>query len=504
MKRALWIFILIGALAVTSVSAAPQRGGTLRVGLNADPPNMDPHQSTAAVDRQVFQNLYDKLVDINQNLEIVPMLATSWQITDGGRTYTFKLRQGVVFHDGTPFNADAVKFNFERMLDKSFGSPRFNEVNLVTSVTAVDPYTVRITLEKPYSPFLAVLSDRAGMMVSPAAAQKAGKGLAREPVGTGPYRFVEKRPQERIVLERFDQHWDKNGGFVDRIIYRPFTDENARLANLRAGELDVIDQVAPADIPKLRTDPVLRLLERSGLEWQGMWIMVAGPPFNNKLLRQALNATIDRRTLVNVVFGETALPANGPFPPALFTYDIPANSRIPERNVDLARQKLRDAGMPNGFSFTLKVTPGRVAQQVAQVIQSMAADAGIKVNIEIVEFGAILSQGDAHKFEAILLGWSGRPDPDGNIYGDFITDGGLNFSAYSNPRVDTLLDAARILTTRDQRRRAYGDVMNILNDELPYLFLYWPKQYKVLGPKLQGFVHISDGMMRFHTTWLNP
>ncbi|TMI71525.1 MAG: peptide ABC transporter substrate-binding protein [Bacillati bacterium ANGP1] len=504
MKRALWIFILIGALAATSVTAAPQRGGTLRVGLNADPPNLDPHQSTAAVDRQVFQNLYDKLVDINQNLEIVPMLATSWQIADGGRTYTFKLRQGVVFHDGTPFNAEAVKFNFERMLDKSFGSPRFNEVNLVTGVTVVDPYTVRISLEKPYSPFLAVLSDRAGMMVSPAAAQKLGKGLAREPVGAGPYKFVEKRPQERIVLERFDQHWDKNAGNIDRIIYRPFTDENARLANLRAGELDIIDQVAPTEVPKLRTDPVLRLLERSGLEWQGVWIMVAGPPFNNKLLRQALNATIDRGTLVNVVFGETAVPANGPFPPALFTYDVPVNSRIPERNLDLARQKLRDAGMPSGFSFTLKITPGRVAQQVAQVIQSMAADAGIKVNIEIVEFGAILSQGETHKFEAILLGWSGRPDPDGNIYGDFVTDGGLNFSAYSNPRVDTLLDAARILTTRDQRRRAYGDVMNILNDELPYLFLYWPKQYKVLGPKLQGFVHISDGMMRFRYSWLNP
>src|SRR2546425_1261107 len=415
MKRALWIFILIGALAATSVTAAPQRGGTLRVGLNADPPNLDPHQSTA-----------------------------------------------------------------------------------------VDPYTVRIALEKPYSPFLAVLSDRAGMMVSPAAAQKVGKGLAREPVGAGPYKFVEKRPQERIVLERFDKHWDKNAGNIDRIIYRPFTDENARLANLRAGELDIIDQVGPTEIPKLRTDPALRLLERSGLGWQGVWVMVAGPPFNNKLLRQALNATIDRRTLVNVVFGETAVPANGPFPPGMFAHEIPANARIPERNVDLARQKLRDAGMPNGFAFTLKITPGRVAQQIGQVIQSMAADAGIKVNIEIVEFGAILSQGEAHKFEAILLGWSGRPDPDGNIYGDFVTDGALNFSEYSNPRVDTLLDAARILTTRDQRRRAYGDVMNILNDELPYLFLYWPKQYKVLGPKLQGFVHISDGMMRFRNTWLTP
>src|SRR2546422_7124766 len=149
MKRALWIFILIGALAATSVTAAPQRGGTLRVGLNADPPNLDPHQSTAAVDRQVFQNLYDKLVDINQNLEIVPMLATSWQIADGGRTYTFKLRQVVVFHDGTSFNAEAVKLNFERMLDKSFGSPRFNEVSLVTGVTVVDPTRSRSRWRNP-------------------------------------------------------------------------------------------------------------------------------------------------------------------------------------------------------------------------------------------------------------------------------------------------------------------------------------------------------------------
>src|SRR2546428_3584931 len=144
MKRALWIFILSGARAVTSVTAAPQRGGTLRVGLNADPPNLDPHQSTAAVDRQVFQNLYDKLVDINQNLEIVPMLATSWQIADGGRTYTFKLRQGVVFHDGTPFNAEAVKIHFERLLGKTFRAPRLHEGHPGTRGPVVDPHTVRI------------------------------------------------------------------------------------------------------------------------------------------------------------------------------------------------------------------------------------------------------------------------------------------------------------------------------------------------------------------------
>ncbi len=495
--------ILVGGLA----SAAPSRGGVLRVGLNADPPNMDPHQSTAAVDRQVYQNLFDKLVDINQDLQIVPMLATSWTISPDGKTYTFKLRPNVVFHDGTPFNGDAVKYNFERMLgiaDPAFASPRRSEVNLVQKITIVDPLTVQIDLEKPFSPFLATLSDRAGMMVSPTAARRLGRDFAREPVGTGPYKFVEKRPQERIVLERFDRHWDKSAGNVDRIIYRPFTDEQARLANLRAGELDIIDQVPPTEVPALKTDPKFKLLERESLGWQGIWINVSAPPFNNRALRQAFNATIDRRTLARVVFGETVTPGNGPFPPGLLGSDSGPNARVPERNLDLARAKLREAGQPSGFPFTLKITPGRVPQQIAQILQSMAGETGIRITIEIVEFGAMLSQLDTHRFEAALLGWSGRPDPDGNIYGFFVTNGGLNNSAYSNAKVDTMLDAARILTRPDLRQRAYAEILTVLNEDLPYVFLYWPKEYKLLSPKVQGFVHIADGMMRFRYVYLTP
>jgi peptide/nickel transport system substrate-binding protein len=495
------LLVLLGGLASAQ---SPRRGGQLRVGLNADPPNMDAHQSTAYVDRLVYQNLYDKLVDINQDLQIVPMLATSWTISGDGKQYVFKLRPNVVFHDGTPFNAEAVAYNFQRMLDPAFGSPRRSEVNLVQKVTVVDPLTVQIDLEKAFSPFLAILTDRAGMMVSPAAARRLGKGLAREPVGTGPYKFVEKRPQERIVLERFDQHWDKTAGNVDRITFRPFTDEQARMANFRAGELDVADAPPPTEIPALKKDTSVKLLERVGLGWQGIWINVSGAPFNNKALRQALNASIDRRTLVRVVAGETWTPGNGPFPPGLLGYDAGPNARVPERNLDLARAKLREGGQPNGFSFTLKITPGRVASQIAQVLQSMAGEAGIRINVEIVEFGALLSQLDTHRFEASLLGWSGRPDPDGNIYGFFVTNGGLNNSAYSNTKVDTLLDAARILTAPNLRGRAYGEIMTILNDELPYIFLYWPKDYKVLSPKVQGFIHVSDGMMRFRHVWLNP
>jgi peptide/nickel transport system substrate-binding protein len=508
MRRTVLLLGLIATLVAVAGSpggfAAPTRGGTLRVALHEDPPRLDPHQSTAFVDRHVFQNLFDKLVDINQNLEIVPMLATSWQISDGGRTYTFKLRPNVVFHDGTPFNAEAVKFNFERMLDPSFGSPRRSEVNLVKSVTVVDDLTVTISLEKPYSPFLAVLSDRAGMMVSPAAAKRLGKNFLLEPVGTGPYKFVEKRPLERIVLERFDKHWDKDAGLVDRIIFRTLVDENTRVANLRSGEVDIIIEPPATEIPKLKTEANIRVLERGGLGWYALHLMVADRPFDNKALRQALNASIDRRTFTKVIFADTADPANGPFSPSHWTYSIPQNSRIPERNLDLARQKLREAGQPNGFSFTMKIGQGRVAQQSAQVLQSMASEAGIKINIEIVEFGAMLSQMDAHKYEAVLIGWSGRPDPDGNIYSHVVTGGGLNDPAYSNPQVDVLLDAARILTDTSQRKRAYGQVMEILNEDLPYLFLYWPKEYKVTTTKVQGFVHIADGMLRLRTVWLTP
>jgi len=495
------LMLVIGGLASAQ---SPRRGGSLRVGLIEDPPNMDPHQSVAAVDRQVFQNLYDKLVDINQELEIVPMLATSWTISNGGRTYTFKLRPNVVFHDGTPFNAEAVRYNFERMLDRTFASPRRSEVLLVERLTIVDPLTIQIDLEKPFSPFLAVLSDRAGMMVSPTAARRLGRDFSREPVGTGPYKFVEKRPQERVVLERFDRHWDRTAGNVDRITYRTITDEQALLANLKAGELDMIN-IAPApDVPALKRDTSLKLLEREGLGYQGIWINTTAPPFNNKALRQAFNATIDRRTLVRVVFGETASPANGPFPTGLLGSDAGPNGRIPERNLDLARAKLREGGQPSGFAFTLKITPGRIQQQIAQVLQSMAVDVGIRINIEIVEFGTVLSQLNQQRYDAVRLGWSGRPDPDGNLYAMAVTGGGLNYSGYSNPRVDTLLDAARILTISDHRKRAYGEIITILNDDLPLIYLYWGKEHKVASLKLQGFVHISDGMMRFRHVWLNP
>src|SRR5207253_3001812 len=258
-------WLIVGGLVPLSAES-PTRGGTIQVALDRDPPTMDPHRSGSAVDRVVYQNLYDKRVDIDDHLAIVPMLAASWTISPDGRTVTFKLREGVKFQDGTPFDADAVKANFDRMRDPKFPSARRSEIAPVAAVTAVDPATVQITLERPYSPLLYVLTDRAGMMVTPAAAQKEGLDFALHPVGTGPFAFAARVPQDNITLERNPRYWRKGEPFLDRIVYRPMTDDNARVANVKSGDVDIINLVPLPQVKALAREAAsggarFRLLE---------------------------------------------------------------------------------------------------------------------------------------------------------------------------------------------------------------------------------------------------
>jgi peptide/nickel transport system substrate-binding protein len=500
--------MVVGLMAVASAQGG-RRGGILRAALDSDPPNMDPHRSTAAVDRQVYQSLYDKLFDTDENLAIIPMLATSSTISQDGKTVTLKLRQGVKFHDGTPFNADAVKYNIERMLDPKFPSARRSELRPIQKVTAVDPYTVQIVLEKPYSPLLYVLTDRAGMMVSPAEAQKTGTNFALHPVGTGPFSFVEKVPQDHVTLQRNPDYWGKGQPYLDRITYRPIVDDNARVANLKSGDVDIVNIVPLPQIKQLTQEAAqpgarFKLLERGAFQWQGIWLNVTKPPFDNKLLRQALNATIDRNVIVNVVLQGAAYPAYSFFPNGTPAYD-PA-WKIPPRNIALAKEKLQAAGQPNGFTFTVQTLPRQIEQAIAQAVQSMAADAGIQVKIQIVEFGTMLQQIVALQHQAAQIGWSGRPDPDFDIY-PFVTQSGIgsfNNAGYTNPKVETLLDAARLLSDMNQRKRAYSDVTKILADDLPYIWIYFPKEYKLVSTRVRGFVQVPDGMMRFRGVWLEP
>jgi peptide/nickel transport system substrate-binding protein len=466
---------------------------TLVVGLDDDPPQLDPHFSTAAVDRQVFHSIYDKLIDVDEKLNFVPMLAEKWEISKDAKTYTFFLRKNVKFHDGTPFNAEAVKFNFERMLDPKAGSPRASELSSIKSIEVVDETTLKVQLSEPYSPFLAALSDRAGMMVSPTAVKEKGEDFANSPVGTGPFKFVSRVKQDKIEVEKNADYWGGAPKF-EKITYRPYADENVRLTNLTSGEVDIISKVPPKDVEKLKNDSNITLSEVGALGFQGLYLNHKKAPFNNKALRQALDLVIDRDAIIKVALRNTAVPSAGPIPPDSWAYND--QIKVTKKDIEKAKKIMTEAGFPNGFSFTLQLPAKPVEQQISQMIQSMAAEAGIKVKLEIVEFGTMLDNMDTFKFDAVRLGWSGRTDPDGNIYALYHTTGSINYG-YSNPQMDELLQQARIATDQKERKEIYTKAEELGKEEVPFIFLYHELDYKAYKNNLQGYRHIADQMMRF-------
>ncbi len=491
MKRWLAVGVLLLGLAVAKT--------LITVGLDSDPPNLDPMLSSAFVDRQVQNQIFDKLVDLDENLKIVPMLATSWVVEDNATVYMFKLRSGVKFHDGTEFNAEAVKFNLDRYRTTQ-GSRRAGELASVKDVQVVDNLTVKVTLKEPFAPLLAILSDRSGMIVSPSAAQKLGADFGNGPVGSGPFKFVERRRQDRITLAKNEGYWMKGFPKVDELVYRPFPDDDVRTANLLSSAVNLITPVAPKDLESIRKNPNLSATVFAGIGYQGIYMNVNKGALANKALRQAFAATIDRSTVDKVVFLGTAEASNGAFPPGSLGYD--KSIVTPKADLELAKKKLAEGGKPQGFSFTLTIAPGPVLAQLAQVYQAMAAQANIQIKIEQVEFGTLLDRGTKGEFEALAVGWSGRPDPDGNIY-DFVRcKGSQNYAGYCNAKVDNLLNRARSVRLPDARRDLYSQAMKILNDDLPYVYIYHPQTTIGLSKKLAGIPTVPDGILRFRAASL--
>jgi peptide/nickel transport system substrate-binding protein len=502
MRRCLTLILALAATA--SLAAAPAaaqvRGGTIRIGMDADNTTMDPHRSTAAVDRQVYNNVYGKLVDVDAKFGIVPQLAQSWEIKNNGLTYVFKLRRGVKFHDGTDFTADIVKWNFDRMRDPALASPRRSEIAPVKDVRVVDPSTVEITLTSPFSPFLTVLSDRAGMMVSKAAVEKHGEDFARNPVGTGPFRFAEWVKDDHLTLKRFDGYWEKGQPYLDEIIYRPIPDSAVRFTSMRTGQIDVMHQIHPKDVAAAKTEKGLHVSEIPSLWWQGMHLNNQVAPFTSKALRQAIWYAVDRTVIQRVAYSGQGAVAWSPFPPSMWAQDREFTDW--KRDVAKAKAKLAEGGMPNGMSFTIKGWNQPVQVQELQIIQAQLKEVGIDMKIELLEFGKLLADLNSHNFVAVRIGWSGRPDPDGNSHVFLHSKGGLNRVRYANPRMDDLLDRARAEGDLGKRKALYTEVTRLAAEDAPYIWLHHDAEVKIWADAVKGFEHIGDGMMRMRGVWL--
>lgn len=481
------------------------RGGALRVGLNSELTTMDPHLSTAAVDRQVYQSIYNPLVRLEKDLTLKPELAEKFEFTDP-TTLVLTLRKGVKFHDGTDFNAKAVKTNFDRMLNPDTKSPRASEIASVKEVTVVDDSTVKITLKNPDSALLAQLSDRAGMTISPAAIDKFGKDLARNPVGTGPYSFVDWVTGDHLGVKKFDGYWEKGEDgaalpYLDSVTYKPVTDATQRLTSLKTGTLDIIDQVASKDVAGLRTQKDVTFDEVAGLGYQGLSINHKKAPFDKLEVRQAVAYAIDRDAIAKVVLFGAVSPGSGPIAPGSWAYDESVNA-IFKRDAAKAKDLMTKAGLtlPVKFSCYVVNTPDDI--RVAQAYKEMLAEGGLDMQLELLDFPTALAKYNAFEHTCFQIGWSGRPDPDGNTYGFLHSKGGLNRDQYVNAKVDELLDKARTVYDQAERKKIYTDALKQAVTDVAIVYLYWPLDQKTFIPRLNNFVHVPDGMMRFKSAWL--
>ncbi len=472
---------------------------TLRIGLAEDPDVLDPTLARTYVGRIVFASFCDKLFDIDQNLNVVPQLALSHSTSADGKTVTIKLRPGVKFHDGEPFNAEAAKFSIDRHTSMT-GSFRKPELAAVDHVDVVDPLTINVVLKGPYSPLIAQFTDRAGMMVSPKTAKEAGDKFGLHPVCAGPYKFVERVQQDRIVFEKFADYWNKDNVHIDRVVFLPIVDSTVRLANIKSGALDLIERVLATDIKSVREDKALKLATALELGYQGLDINVGnGAQSKNPLgqsakVRQALELAIDRDALNQVVFNGEFKPGNQWVSPENPYYQ--QAYPVPKRDVAKAKALMKEAGISAPFDVDFMVPKGAETQAVAEVIQAMAGEIGINMKIRVTEFATSLKQAEQGNYQAYLLAWSGRTDPDGNTYIFFKCNAPQDSMGYCNTDVDKLLDEARVPSELGARKAIYEKLTKTILEDVPKIYLYHRRILIAHTTKLDGYKQLPDGLVR--------
>ena len=483
--------ILIALAGLLLATAAPAQ--TLRIGIGADPNVLDPALSGAFVERTVFSALCDKLLDVGPDLSFRPELATRWAWSDEGRTLTLTLREDGRFHDGTALDAEAVRVNLERYRSAR-ESRRRAELRPVAAVEAPDARTVVIRLHEPYAPLLSVLSDRAGMILSPAALARHGERVGDNPVCSGPFRLTRRVAQERIELERFAGHWNAANIHVERLVFLPIPDNTVRLLNLRAGQLDLIERVGPSDVADVRRDRRLQLVDATAIAYQTLSINVATGALRDPRVREALERSLDRAVINQVALEGLFVPNNQVEAPGMpyHAADLPPPPRDPAR----ARALLREAGHDR-FAFRLFVANAPVEQQVAQIIQAMAAEGGFDVRIQAMESSAMVAATQRGDYDAAIVIWSGRADPDGNAAIWFASDGFLNWGRYRSDAMDRALAAGRRTNDVAARRTLYREVAQTYLADRPHLVLYHHRWFWGLRAGMTGFAPSPDGLIRF-------
>ena len=493
---------LIGFLGLIS---SPVKSNTpsdvLVVGQIAEPKSLDPATVTAVNDFRILMNMYDGLVRYKDGtLEVEPALAKSWTISDDGKTYTFSLRTGISFHDGSKFDANAVKFNFDRMLDKNH--PYHNTgpfplsffFSAIENVEVVSDNSVRFTLNAPYAPFLSNLAYPTGLIASPEAIKNNGSDFGRNPVGTGAFKFNSWKANEAVIVDSNDNYWDGKSG-LKTIVFRPITDGNTRVAEMLSGGIDMMVEVPPISLSKFQGND-FSIAEQAGPH---VWFLILNAkegPFSNKKVRQAANYAINKEAIVKDVLEGTAAIAAGPTPPA-FAWAYNNNLQPYPYNPEKAKALLNEANLSDK-KLTFYVTQGGSGMldpvAMGTAIQADLEAVGFDVEIKTFEWNAFLGEvnpGLEGKADMAEMAWMTN-DPDTLPYlalrtGAWPDKGGFNSGYYSNPKVDQLLEAARSSTDQSERAKLYQEMQTIVQEDAPWVFVANWKQNAVTSNKVNNF-----------------
>jgi peptide/nickel transport system substrate-binding protein len=476
------------------------RGGTLIAAISGEPERLDPHLTTAYASFQVLENIYDTLVQPGDDLTMEAALATDWEVSDDNLTWTFELREGVTWHNGREFTADDVVFSFERIMDEETEAANAYRFESVESVTAPDDGTVVIELSRPTPNLLAAIGAFKGMAIVPREIVEDGT-IDTEPVGTGPFRFVEQRPDGEIVLEANPDYWQEGLPRLDGVRFRPIPDPTVKLTNLQTGEVDWADSVPPQQLNDLLDSDDLNVEAVSGGDYWYMAMNHEREPFSNPEVRRAVAYAIDREAVTEAAqfdaatVNQTAIPED-----SFFHFD-----HAPfEQDRDQAMELMEGAGVGDDLTMDLMVTseyPETIA--AAQVIADQLSDIGIEVQIRELDFGSWLDEQGEGNFDAFILGWLGNIDPDDFYYAQHHSEGNFNFHGYSNSDVDRLLDEARQTVDEDDRRDLYNQAVELIVDEVSYLYLYNPDVVNAWTDRVEGYETRADAAIRFLNTSLS-
>lgn len=514
---------LAGCIPVQPVQPAPPRpdvpgvgfdgrpvreGGDLVMALSAEPDRLDPTTSSSLYTRYVMNAVCEKLYDIDAAGDLVPQLATALPtVSPDGLTVTIPVRTGIAFGDGTPFDAAAVVTTLQRHLTME-GSTRRSELGPISSIEAPDPATVVIRYERPFAPLTASLADRAGMIMSPAAIAALGADFGTAPVCVGPFRFAERVPQTSITVVRDPHYYAADQVRLDSITYRIMTDANIRAANLRSGDVQVADRISTQDVDALAQEDGIGVLQIGSLGYQAVTFNLGNvngtgeppqpigtPVASDPRVRQAFALSVDRVALVNTVFNNWYEPACSPISPAS-SFSTPASEACQPHDPVRARRLLAEAGVPTPYPLTMQVSNNADTLRLAQALQASVREGGFEITIQPVEYSTLLDVQDRGDFEILQLGWSGRIDPHGNTANFLTTGAGNNYSGYSNPEVDRLLREAAQLTDPAARAQTYGRVVEIVQREIPILYLYRERNLTAYTTDVAGIETYADGVVR--------